>query len=96
MCFAACRSGFKRKVNHEQVAAIIDPRSSGQKVCSAARPAMKLTGKEDDVLMNILSNWWNTELAEHKCCHIVFDPAGDQHAVSAVRVLQPEELKKEF
>jgi hypothetical protein len=57
---------------------------------------MKLTGKEDDELMRVVSNWWNTELAEHQCWHIALvpgrgkllvcfknKPAGDQHAVSA-------------
>jgi hypothetical protein len=42
--------------------------------CSAARPAMKLTGKEDDELTSVVSNWWSTGLTEYQCWHIVFVP----------------------
>lgn len=95
----AYRSNFKAKVCHEQVASLIDMRCFGYEdaklqSCSSARPAMKLTGKEDEVMMQLVSDWWSAELAEEHSWHIVrvagrvdllvhfkHRAAGDYHAV---------------
>jgi hypothetical protein len=55
---------------------------------------MKLTGKEDEVMMQLVSDWWTTELAENRCWYVLdvlergkllvhfnHRPAGDYHAV---------------
>jgi hypothetical protein len=62
-----------------------------------ARPAMKLTAKEDAATMAIVSEYWTEELAPHKCwavmevatrgvylIHNVNRTAGDYHAVTAM------------
>jgi hypothetical protein len=72
----AYRSNFKAKVCHEQVASLLDMRCFGYEdtkfqSCNSARPAMKLTGKEDEVMMQLVPGWWSTELAEERSWHIV-------------------------
>jgi hypothetical protein len=72
----AYRSIFKAKVCHEQVASLLDMRCFGYEdtklqSCNSARPAMKLTGKEDEVMMQLVSDWWSTELAEERSWYIV-------------------------
>jgi hypothetical protein len=53
---------IKKISNHEQVASLVDLRSLGHddtKLPSrnVARPAIKLTGKENDTHMQIIAQW---------------------------------------
>jgi hypothetical protein len=34
--------------------------------CNAALPAMKLSGKETDALMQMVAEWWSDELSQPK------------------------------
>jgi hypothetical protein len=63
-------------VCHEQVASLIDLRCFGcedAKILSGnnCRPALKLTGREDEVMMQLVCDWWTTELAENRCWHVL-------------------------
>jgi hypothetical protein len=64
--------------------------------CKAARPGMKISGKEDSQVMDLVTGWWSEELAEERCwavisvreghrvlVHFHNRPAGDYHAVCA-------------
>jgi hypothetical protein len=64
--------------------------------CKTARPGMKISGKEDDAVMGLITGWWQEELAEDRCWAVVEGPgktkllvhyenrpAGDYHAVCA-------------
>jgi hypothetical protein len=58
LCFC-----FKQKANHEQVALLLDRHCFGYKAAklqsrSSAWPATKLTGKEDEAMMQLVSDWW--------------------------------------
>jgi hypothetical protein len=83
------------------VATLIDMRDVGQpeaklQSCKLARPGMKISGKEDEVVMGLVTGWWQEELAEERCWAVVDvpgrmkvlvryenRPAGDYHAVCA-------------
>jgi hypothetical protein len=83
------------------VATLIDKRDLGQEdakaqSCKAARPGMKISGKEDSQVMDLVTGWWSEELAEERCwavisvreghrvlVHFHNRPAGDYHAVCA-------------
>jgi hypothetical protein len=71
----ACSSNFKALVYNEQVAALIDMdnlaphKVLGGKVQSykRARPAMKLTPKEDEASLQLVAEFWSEELQPSKC-----------------------------
>jgi hypothetical protein len=97
-----CRSLFKEQISHEQVATLVLMSSLGSsdkriQTTKNARPAMKLTSKEDADAMSIVCDWWTQELAPHRCwglanvgncgqvlIHFVNRPAGDYHALAAI------------
>jgi hypothetical protein len=35
--------------------------------CKTARPGMKISGKEDTAIMDLVTVWWQEELAEERC-----------------------------
>jgi hypothetical protein len=94
-----------QEVYNEQMACLIDmadlgdgkPARDRTQTYKYARPAMKLTAKEDAVTMATVSDYWTEELAPRKCwaamevprrgvylVHYVNRPAGDCHAVAAM------------
>lgn len=101
MSVVVCRHQFQPISYHQQVATLIDMRDLGQpdaklQSCITARPGMKLSGKEDEAIMGLVTGWWQVELADDKCWAVVDvmgrmkllvryqnRPAGDYHAVCA-------------
>jgi hypothetical protein len=58
---------FRPATYREQVALLIDVRDLSQEdtklqSCKTARPGMKISGKEDDAVVWLITGWWQEDV----------------------------------